>query len=192
MCSTTAQPPRKFRALLALATSLLALAASALLACTPTSEGVPPFPGRSTRPPGGPTAAPTAAAQAPVRWDRWPELVGWRVAIARSPSQHLAADHEAETLTSPEAASYPHLGPARRLPPGSALVQRLYTAGATTPEVLFVMVRRADPETPSADGSSWEYFVLDPDGFITARGALPTCVRCHAEASHDGLFGRAQ
>lgn len=187
MCGTTAQRPESFRARVAVAVLLCAAA------CSPASEPVAPFPGRSTRPAGGPTAAPSASSGAPVRWERWSELPGWRVAIERAPSQHLAAAHEAETLTNDAASAYPNLGPARRLEPGAALVQRLYAPGASSPEVIFAMVRRADGGTPgAADGSGWEYLVLDPDGFVTERGALDACARCHAEAPHDGMFGRAR
>jgi hypothetical protein len=184
MHGTTAQRRESFRARAALAVLLAAAA------CNPASEAVAPFPGRSTRPAGGSTAAPSASSRAPVRWERWPELAGWRSAIERTPSQHLAADHEAETLANDAAAAYPNLGPARRLGAGAILVQRLYAPGAATPEVHFAMVRRATEGTP--DDGGWEYLVLDPTGFILERGALGACARCHAEAPNDGTFGRAK
>lgn len=169
---------------------LLALASAA---CGPTSEAVAPSPGRSTQPRGGPTVAPAASSSAPERWARWPELAAWRVAIERAPSQHLAADHEAETLANDAASAYPNLGPARLLDPGAILVQRLYAPGAATPEALFVMVRRTVRVSPDGpDVAGWEYLTLDPAGFITERGPLEACVRCHAEAPHDGAFGKAR
>jgi hypothetical protein len=186
----------------ALVLALVTAACGAIAACGATSEPLPLSPGRSTLPPGGPTAAPSASARAPERWDRWGELAGWRVAIERTPSQHLAADHEAETLANDAAAAYPSLGPARHLGPGAVLAQRLYAPGSAIPEVVFAMVRRAEPASPGAEGAGaegvgaegagWEYLVVDPGGFVAERGDLAACARCHAEAPHDGLFGRAQ
>jgi len=128
-----------------------------------------------------------------VLWDRWSEVAAYPVAIARAPSQHLASDHEAETLANGAAAPYPNLGPAHLPSPGAVLVQRLYAPGAATPDVVLAMVKPAvsAPPAPSAD-DDWEYLVLDPNGLITQRGALEACARCHAEAPHAGLFGRAR
>lgn len=185
MCPPSRDPEKTW------AVALLLVLASA--ACGPTSEAVSSFPGRSTRAPGGPTVAPAASSSAPERWAHWSELAAWRVAIERGPSQHLAADHEAETLANDAASTYPSLGPARLLGPGAILVQRLYASGAATPEVFFVMVRRSEGATPDPpDATGWEYLILDPAGFITERGPLETCVRCHAEAPHGGAFGKAQ
>jgi hypothetical protein len=168
----------------------LAVVLVAAAACSPASDALTPSPGRSSRPPGGPTAAPSTGPEAPVRWERWGELASWRVAIERSPSQHLAVDHEADTLTNEAAAAYPGLGPARRLGVGAVLAQRLYAPGAAAPDVVFVMERRV--MTDETNGAGWEYLMLDSQGFITERGALESCARCHAEAPHDGLFGRAK
>ncbi|MEZ4298055.1 MAG: hypothetical protein R3B70_24065 [Polyangiaceae bacterium] len=180
---------------------------AALVACGPPTEPVGPYPGKSTRPAGGPTVAPPPTALPPARWSRWDELATFRVAIPRAPSQHLAADHDAETLASPEAPAYPQLGPARTPAPGAALVQRLYAPEGTTPELYFVMSRTpvapapsADAPAPLADASAassapaptWDFAILDAAGFVTESGSIPACARCHAEAPHDGLFGRAR
>lgn len=122
----------------------------------------------------------------PVTWERWSEVAAYRVAIARMPSQHLAADHEGEVFASPNASSYPSLGPARMPPPGAVLVEKLYAPAATAPEVVFAMSRSADADR------SWEFLVLDPNGTVQQRGEIEACARCHAEAPHGGLFGRAQ
>jgi hypothetical protein len=178
-------------------------------ACSAPLEPIGLGPGHSDRPRGGPTV-PADASAPPVKWERWPEVASYRVAIERAPSQHLAGAHEAETLASPEASAYPSLGPARVLGPGAALVQRLFAPGAAAPDVLFAMVRpgAAAPASPDAGldaappgapplpaaGSSaidWEFLVLDPDGTVQQRGSLDACARCHAEAPHGGLFGRA-
>ncbi|MEZ4311320.1 MAG: hypothetical protein R3F14_25030 [Polyangiaceae bacterium] len=169
---------------------------AALVACGPPTEPVGPHPGKSTRPAGGPTVAPPPTALPPARWARWDELASWRVAIPRAPSQHLAADHDAETLASPEAPAYPPRGPARAPGPGAALVQRLYAPEGTTPELYFVMSRPsvapAAPAASSAPAPAWDFAILDAAGFVTEVGSIPACARCHAEAPHDGLFGRAR
>lgn len=125
-------------------------------------------------------------------WERWSEVSGYRVAVARTASQHLAADHEGETLANEVAAAYPGIGPARTLPPGSILVQRLFLPGGAAPEMVFAMVKRdtAAPASPAEE--LWEFLVLDPTGLVIERGALEACARCHAEAPHDAVFGRAR
>src|SRR4051812_27146173 len=70
-------------------------------ACGPTPEPLGPAPGHSDRPRGGPLVPATSSADAgPILWERWAEVAAYRVAIARTPSQHLAADHEGEVLAS--------------------------------------------------------------------------------------------
>lgn len=173
---------------------LLATLGILALACSSPIEPTPLTPGRSDRPRGGPTVPAPSANAPPAPWDRWPEVATFRVALERGPSQHLAGDHESETLASPEASDYPDLGPARSLPPGSAIVQRLYAPNAATPEVLFAMARARDPAPTQVapSGAAWEFFVLSPDGAVQERGALETCARCHAEAPNQGVFGRAR
>lgn len=170
---------------------LLAFAAAVTAACGPAPDPLGPTPGRSNRPRGGPPVpAASATAKIPTVWERWQELGSYRIAIPRRPSQHLAADHEAETLANEVASAYPDLGPARVLPPGSVVVQRLFEPGAPSPVVLFAMVKREASE-PAA-GGAWELVVLDPSGLVSERGALEACARCHAEAPNDGVFGRAR
>lgn len=162
---------------------LFSAAALALTACGPRTDSLGPMTGRTHGPRADapvPTAAPSSTA--PTRWARWPDLPSYRLALPRSPSQHFAADHDAETLASPSASAYPDLGPASSLPEGAVLVQKLYPTGATTPEVLFVMEK--------GPAGAWSFKVLDPAGIITDQGALDSCARCHAEAPHDSLFGR--
>lgn len=167
------------------------------------------------RPPGGPTVPAPVEKPPPAPWDRWSEVASFRVAIARGPSQHFAGDHEAEVLASKEAEAYPDLGPAKLLGPGSALVERLYFPGEATPAVVFAMVKapaaggegsapatrgstpaataattQTEPATTAAS-AAWEFLVIAPDGKVEERGAIETCARCHAEAPHDGVFGRA-
>ncbi len=181
-------------------------------ACSGSREPIGATPGRSNRPPGGPRVPANDPADAgPTHWERWSEVATFRLVVPRAPSQHLAGDHEGEILANVEAAAYPDLGPARSMPPGSVLVQRLYPSGAGAPDVIFAMVKRAanpspstsvapvpptaqTPELAGADDpvTAWEFLVLDADGRIESRGPLERCARCHAEAPHQGLFGRSR
>ena len=190
-----AQSALRRRPVLAAVAAVACLVVLGAAACGPAAEPLGAFPGRSIRPRGGATVAPPPSTPVPARWERWGEVASWRVAVERSPSQHLAADHEAETLANAAAAAYPRLGPARRLGPGAVLIQRLYAPGATEPDVLFAMERRAESpgaDAATADAATWEYLILAPDGVVGERGALEACARCHAEAPHEGAFGRAQ
>ena len=44
------------------------------------------------------------------------------------------------------------------------------------------------PGSDTAAGD-WEYAVVTPTGDVETRGSLAPCVRCHAEAPSDRLFG---
>lgn len=57
---------------------------------------------------------------------------------------------------------------------------------AGEPAGLFVMQRGAG----SGSGeSAWTYATVAPTGEITALGRLESCIRCHRDAPHEGLFG---
>lgn len=170
----------------------LVFAALVVVACGPAPDPLGPTPGRSNRPRGGPPVpAPPLADAGPKTWERWSELPDYRVAVRRAPSQHLAADGEAETLANEVATSYPDVGPARTLPPGTVLAERLFEPGAADATILFAMVKSAPSPTSPADGA-WEFLVVEPGGLVQERGAIEACVRCHAEAPHDMVFGRAR
>lgn len=60
---------------------------------------------------------------------------------------------------------------------------RTFTPGPITN--LFVMTRAADN-----GAAAWTYATLDPSGTtVLAAGAIASCIHCHADAPHDGLFG---
>lgn len=182
--------------------ALVVVSASALVACGEPATPMPHMPGHSHRPAGGPTVpAKNGAETIRARWEHWDELPKYRVAIPRAPTQHLGGDHEAEVLASPKADAYPDLGPSRALAEGSVLVERLYPTGGDAPDVIFAMVRAPQPADARAQATAedlsfpWEMLVVGPDGMIEERGAggpLETCVRCHAEAPNEGVFGRGQ
>ncbi len=73
---------------------------------------------------------------------------------------------------------------------GATIVERLFGAEGADPTAYFVMVKRAPGY--DAAGGDWEYLVVLPDGSVEARGKLPLCARCHAEAPHNRLFGGGQ
>jgi hypothetical protein len=53
---------------------------------------------------------------------------------------------------------------------------------------LFVMFK-LDPQTPGTD-QGWAYGTVTPDGTrVTSAGRVGSCMRCHAKADHDRLFG---
>jgi hypothetical protein len=53
---------------------------------------------------------------------------------------------------------------------------------------LFVMMKLA-PATPDTD-AGWVYGTVTPDGkTVTSAGRIASCMKCHAEAKHDRLFG---
>lgn len=56
------------------------------------------------------------------------------------------------------------------------------------PRDLFVMLK-LDPATPGTD-AGWVYGTLTPDGRrVTASGRIASCMKCHADAGFDRLFG---
>jgi hypothetical protein len=81
---------------------------------------------------------------------------------------------------------YRGLGPTSAIPEGSIAIEQHHDASGGG-ESLYGMQKRAAGFDPQ--GGDWEYLVLDPAGQIRTRGALPFCVRCHAEAPTDHLFG---
>jgi hypothetical protein len=141
-------------------------------------------------PRGAPSSSPTppATPEPPLpAWELEAQLRRLHPASPRTPSEHLTGQLDGEILADDGAAAYPALGPLRRIEPGATLVQRLSPRGAPTLTAYFVMVKR--PAGYDPDGGDWEYLVLDPAGQIEQRGRLPLCVRCHADAPHDHLFG---
>lgn len=171
--------------------------ALAFVSCRGEMTPLPRLPGHSDRPAGGPTV-PAKSASAKVKWERWDEIATYRVALPRAVSQHFAGDHEGEVLANAAASVYPDLGPARALGEGAVLVERLYPAGGDAPDAILAMVRRPADAVKPVEGAGeelpfgWELVVVGPDGMVEERGEVEACARCHAEAPHDGVFGRAQ
>jgi hypothetical protein len=119
------------------------------------------------------------------RWEHADRLGAFR-AVGRIRSQHLGnGSTEADVLANEVAAAYPNVGPARRLPPGSVLVEQLVAAGGRGATSWFAMVRQP---ASGATGERWQFLVVRPDGELLARDP-PGCARCHDEAPFDGVFG---
>lgn len=94
---------------------------------------------------------------------------------------HYGGTSEALVRVSPAAIErYRQHTPGAKLEPGTVLVMlhRSRTTGKRGP--VHVMQR---------ESSDWTYLLLEPDGRIVRRGALPLCARCHAEAVSDSVFG---
>jgi hypothetical protein len=145
---------------------------------------------------GGPTpVTPGTSATAPAapppkpreRWEPFAKLANLRTALTRAPSQHFAGAHDGEVLANEVAADYPALGPRRTLPAGAMLVETLRVRGRDDVVGHLVMTKR--PPGSDAAAGDWEYAIVTAAGEVEARGSLAACVRCHAEAPHDRLFG---
>ena len=85
-----------------------------------------------------------------------------------------------------------------RVAPAFCDEYRRLTAGQTLPVGTIIAAfhrRRVTGEAGSIyamskrDSGAWDYVVAEPDGAIIARGDLPLCARCHAEAPADSVFG---
>jgi hypothetical protein len=170
----------------------VALAVVSTAACTPTAESqsssaTNPSAWSSNESDAAPRAAAKTAADKPTRWEHMDSLSSFRKAGPRARSQHLGGEHDADVLANEVAAAYPTLGPLRRLPAGSVLVEALYAANQTDVATYFAMIKPS-----SAASSAWEYAVVSNTGMVERRGALTLCARCHAEAPHDQVFGRSR
>ena len=168
---------------------VLVSTAAACLACAsmaPTAGCGQPA--ASNRPRSARAPAPPPV-QSLGRWEHADAARGFR-SVARVRSQHIGnGSTEAEILANDVAAAYPELGPTRRLPAGSVLLEQLRPAGNGAVSAWFAMVRSpADAGAPTAGPGRWQFLVVRPDGELLARDP-PACARCHAEAPLDGVFG---
>ena len=126
----------------------------------------------------------------PTEWERWPELATYRaVGMPFVSRGHFAGRWLVEvSVNSVAASSYERLTVGERFAEGSILVKKHKekTSGALGP--VFAMIKRETGFYP--DGGDWEFVVTDPRGVVDQRGQLPSCARCHAEASTDWVFGQ--
>lgn len=103
-------------------------------------------------------------------------------------SSHLVGEPAARVRVNAAAAGYGRSGVV--LPPGSLLV--VSHEGPEGP-LHFAMERPLAPGAAGPPGAppAWQYVVIDGAGWVLERGRIPTCVRCHEEASSDEVFGPA-
>jgi hypothetical protein len=59
---------------------------------------------------------------------------------------------------------------------------------ADKPKDLFIMIKVG--ERDGAD-HGWIYGTVSPDGKVTSSGKVASCMKCHADATHERLFGLA-
>jgi hypothetical protein len=117
-------------------------------------------------------------------WTRLAEVRGWGpvndkpfVSEGHPPGHYLANVH-----VSPEAReAYLGLMPGGELPVGTVLAELQHDPRRDQPGPIFAMLKMAP--------GRWEFLAAEPDGRIRERGQLALCVRCHAEAVADHLFG---
>jgi hypothetical protein len=70
--------------------------------------------------------------------------------------------------------------------PYAAKGDKMYKAAK--PAGLFIMFK-LDPKTPGTD-DGWVYGTVSADAkTVTAAGKVESCMKCHADAKHDRLFG---
>lgn len=187
--------PTTRAALLASSSSAALLVAAAMAACGAEPVKAQPSPWLTANPVATPAPSPTAPPAAEpdlpeVPFDFAGELRSAHEVVARAPSQHELGDLEGRVLANDLAKPYPKLGPSSDLPVGATLLEQLYKPGVPEPVETFAMVKRS--ATTDAGLGTWEFFVIGSNGVVAARGRMPLCARCHAEAPHDHLFGRAR
>lgn len=83
-------------------------------------------------------------------------------------------------------AAYRALGPESRVAAGSIVIEE-HKDSEGKPAPTYAMVKR--DAGFDVQGGDWEYLVLDAQGRVEQRGAIPLCARCHADAPVDHLFG---
>jgi hypothetical protein len=68
-----------------------------------------------------------------------------------------------------------------RFPVGTVIVkEKLAAPDSTSPELLTVMIKRKKGFNP--DFGNWEFMTVTGDGnYVTARGKLESCQKCHAD-----------
>lgn len=162
------------------------LACAAIAGCAHGSDlGTP---GVSDAPVEAPRRPPTTELAPREPW----ALAGDAVSFAAVDERELPSGHNAPYWSGVVRVSpaleplYASMGPASAIPRGAVAVEaHRSTDGAKGPR--YAMVKREAGFDPP--GGDWEYLVVDDEGRIASRGALPLCARCHAEAPGDHLFG---
>jgi hypothetical protein len=128
-----------------------------------------------------PTVAPRPPSSVP-HWERFEESTGWPLVAEGIQSGHGADDLVVRIRVAPPFRSaYVGLVAGQRWPVGMAVAAFHEQRGTHAMGQVYAMTKIADDR--------WEYVVSRADGALEARGSIPLCVRCHAEARADSLFG---
>jgi hypothetical protein len=118
-----------------------------------------------------------------ARWELFETVKSWPV-VNHEPfasPDHARGCCRARVRVSPASReSYLELVPDSRLEPGTVVASFLHDAATDRLRVVFAMQK---------DEDGWQYLSVRSDGTLLAAGAVPECVRCHAEAVADSLFG---
>jgi hypothetical protein len=117
------------------------------------------------------------------RWERLAEARSWPLATPPFlASGHAGGEYTMEVRVSPSAVEdYRALTAGKQWVPGTSLVAFHLRRQDGAAASIYAMTKLPD--------GRWEYVVAAPDGTLEARGALPLCTRCHADAPADSLFG---
>ena len=133
--------------------------------------------------PGGVQQAPFKAPPSTVRtWEHLDEARRWPLAGDAIASGHGIGDYLVSVRVSPPyRAAYLGLVAGQQWPTGLAVAAFHEHCATHEPASIYAMTK--------VDVGRWEYVVTRPDGVIEARGSIPLCIDCHAEARADSLFG---
>ena len=153
-------------------------------ACAPGATPVPAPGNARAAPEAASGSKPTEPQKTQTRWRRLGEVRGWEpvndqpfVSEGHPPGHYLANVH-----ISPEAReAYLALMPGSELPVGTVVAQFQHDPQGDQPGPIFAMRKLG--------AARWEFLAAEADGRIRERGQLRLCVRCHAEAVADQLFG---
>lgn len=161
--------------------SALNVAGAAALAAAASASCASDGPRRRHRTP-EPEPSASAAPQPLGAWPHFGELSSFKEIGYASHSAHRLGD-DAATIWA-NAAANPALVAAQEK--GAILVAALSPAVDGPATEYFVMEKVGDGAPDSAAG--WQFAVVNPEGQLEARGALPLCVRCHEEAGPTLVF----
>ncbi len=129
-----------------------------------------------------PTRPRSASPARPQRWDRYEEVLSWPPQKSFPSLGHFSARYTGAVHVDAGARdAYLKLVPGSSLPIGSIVAELHSDTETGRRGPLFAMHKIATDR--------WEYLVVDPQGLVEERGALPLCQRCHADGVADQLFG---
>jgi hypothetical protein len=119
----------------------------------------------------------------PSTWEHFAEASTWPKVIERASARgHATGEYSVDVRVAPAFCDeYRRLTAGQTLPVGTIIAafhRNRVTGDAAS---IYAMSKRGS--------GSWDYVVAEPNGAIVARGDLPLCARCHAEAPADSVFG---